>query len=133
MVDNSITTQNSVGDTSLNLGSITDGANARGIPKVLFLEDIEDFAASFKPAATPELLIGAYSELFSKFKAYETNLTKKRMTYQQKIPEIEKTLGLVCHLKEKHDAGDVITTQVSATPTRSKRVSRFNTSDQPTY
>ena len=106
-----VVTSNAVGDTSLNLGSITEGANPRGVPKVKFVEDIDDFAQSFKPAASPELLIGAYSELFSKFKAYETNLTKKRMTYQQKIPEIEKTLNLVKHLEKKHNAGETIVAQ----------------------
>lgn len=45
---------------------------------------------SFKPVASSEVLIGAFSELFSKFKAYETNLSNKRLTYQQKLPEIEK-------------------------------------------
>jgi prefoldin subunit 5 len=104
-------TQNAVGDTSLSLKSITDGANPRGIPKVKFIEDIEDFSKQFKPAASPEILIGAFSELFSKFKAYETNLTQKRMTYQQKLPEIDKTLNLVTHLKQKHDAGETIVTQ----------------------
>ncbi|GMH49632.1 hypothetical protein TrVE_jg5204 [Triparma verrucosa] len=99
------------GDTSLNLGSITDGANSSGIPKVKFIEDIEDFAASFKPKASAEVLIGAFSELFSKFKAYETNLSNKRLTYQQKLPEIEKTLALVTHLKSKHEEGETITTQ----------------------
>ncbi|GMI18496.1 hypothetical protein TrLO_g14660 [Triparma laevis f. longispina] len=98
-------------DTSLNLSSITDGANKSGIPKVKFIADIDDFAASFKPVASSEVLIGAFSELFSKFKAYETNLSNKRLTYQQKLPEIEKTLSLVNHLKTKRDEGETITTQ----------------------
>ena len=66
---------------------------------------------SFKPKASAEVLIGAFSELFSKFKAYETNLSNKRLTYQQKLPEIEKTLALVTHLKSKHEEGETITTQ----------------------
>ncbi len=81
--------------------------------QVKFIEDIEEFANTFKPPASPELLIGAFSELFSKFKAYETNLSKKRLTYQQKIPEIEKTLNLVEHLKSKHDDGETVVTQYS--------------------
>ena len=50
-----------------------------------FIEDIEDFSTSFKPKASAELLIGAFSELFSKFKAYETNLQNKRLNFQQKV------------------------------------------------
>ncbi|GMI45283.1 hypothetical protein TrCOL_g2696 [Triparma columacea] len=98
-------------DTSLNLESITDGKNESGIPKVKFIEDIDEFAASFKPAASVEVLIGAFSEIFSKFKAYETNLANKRINIMQKIPEIEKTLNLVKHLKAKSDEGETITTQ----------------------
>eukprot|EP00519_Triparma_laevis_P013106 CAMPEP_0182490274 /NCGR_PEP_ID=MMETSP1321-20130603/199_1 /TAXON_ID=91990 /ORGANISM="Bolidomonas sp., Strain RCC1657" /LENGTH=210 /DNA_ID=CAMNT_0024692433 /DNA_START=12 /DNA_END=644 /DNA_ORIENTATION=+ len=111
MVEQTNTLSGTEGDTSLNLGSITDGANSSGIPKVKFIEDIDDFAASFKPKASAEVLIGAFSELFSKFKAYETNLSNKRLTYQQKLPEIEKTLALVTHLKSKHEEGETITTQ----------------------
>jgi hypothetical protein len=81
------------------------------IPQVRFIEDIDEFAASFKPAASVELLIGAFSDLFSKFKAYETNLANKRINFLQKIPEIEKTLNLVKHLKAKSDEGETITTQ----------------------
>ena len=65
-----------VGDMSLL--SITDGENARGIPYVKFIDDVEAFANTFEPSATSELLIGAYSELHSKFKTFETSLSQKR-------------------------------------------------------
>jgi hypothetical protein len=63
--------------TSLSLESITDGQNERGIPAVRFLDDIGSFADQFTPPASPELLIGAYSDIFSKFKVYETTLNQK--------------------------------------------------------
>lgn len=88
--------------SNISLDAITTNKpNERGIPEVLFIEDIGKFAESFTPAASAEILIGAFSDLFSKFKAYETNLSSKKQTYEQKIPEIEKSLSLVKYLKKK--------------------------------
>ena len=64
--------------TSLTLESITEGSNERDIPNVKFLDDIGDFAASFDPPASAELMIGAFSDLFGKFKTFETSLVQKR-------------------------------------------------------
>ena len=61
----------------MSLLSITDGENARGIPFVKFIDDVDSFANSFTPPASAELMIGAYSELHSKFKTFETTLTQK--------------------------------------------------------
>ena len=62
----------------MSLLSITDGENKRGIPFVKFIDDVEAFANTFSPPATAEVLIGAYSELHSKFKTFETSLSQKR-------------------------------------------------------
>ena len=72
----------SVGDDKANVDnmsllSITEGENDRGIPHVKFIDDVDAFAASFSPPSSAELLIGAYSELHSKFKTFETSLTQK--------------------------------------------------------
>ena len=61
----------------MSLLSITDGENDRGIPIVKFIVDVDEFANSFTPPSSAELLIGAYSELHSKFKTFETSLTQK--------------------------------------------------------
>jgi hypothetical protein len=61
----------------MSLLSITDGETARGIPLVKFIDDVDDFAHSFSPPASAELLIGAYSELHSKFKTFETSLNQR--------------------------------------------------------
>jgi len=61
----------------MSLLSITDGENDRGIPLVKFIENVDEFANSFAPPSSAELLIGAYSELHSKFKTFETSLTQK--------------------------------------------------------
>jgi hypothetical protein len=70
------TTADDIPDMSLL--SITDGENERGIPVVKFIDDVGAFADSFTPPASAELLIGAYTELHSKFKTYEISLTQKR-------------------------------------------------------
>lgn len=62
----------------MSLLSITDGENERGIPVVKFIDDVGAFTESFTPPASAELLIGAYTELHSKFKTYEISLTQKR-------------------------------------------------------
>ena len=62
----------------MSLLDITDGENERKIPVAKFIDDIGDFSASFDPPASAELLIGAYTELYNKYKTYEATLTRKR-------------------------------------------------------
>jgi prefoldin subunit 5 len=109
--------ENEASKTSLKLESITDGFNARGIPTVRFVDDIGEFATSFSPLASAELLIGAYSDLFAKFKSYEESLSQKRIRFQQKIPEIEKSLTLVKYLKSKQAAEEVVVTRYNLADT----------------
>lgn len=95
----------------MSLLSITDGENDRGIPVVKFIEDVDAFSNSFTPPSSAELLIGAYSELHSKFKTFETSLTQKKQNYDLKIPDIEKSLALVKNLQSKQEAGESVTTR----------------------
>jgi len=95
----------------MSLLSITDGENDRGIPLVKFIEDVDAFANSFTPPSSAELLIGAYSELHSKFKTFETSLTQKKQNYDLKIPDIEKSFALVKNLQSKQEAGESVTTR----------------------
>jgi len=103
--------------SNISLESITEGKNTRGIPHAKFVEDIESFANSFNPPASPELLIGAYSDLYSKFKAYEQQLSQKRANYEEKLPEIEKSIKLVRHLKKKKDEEESIVTRYNLADT----------------
>ena len=103
--------------SNISLESITDGKNERGIPATKFLDDIESFANSFDPPASPELLIGAYSDLYSKFKAYEKQLRQKRATYHENLTEIEKSITLVRHLKKKKEEGDSVITRYNLADT----------------
>jgi hypothetical protein len=62
----------------LKLEDISEGFNERQIPKAKFVEDIGAFAASFQPEASAELLIGAYTDLHSKYKQKEYALSTRR-------------------------------------------------------
>lgn len=109
--------QTDEGLSNISLDSITDGKNDRGIPATRFIDDIDIFANTFDPPATAELLIGAYSDLYSKFKAYEQQLDQKKAMYVEKLPEIEKSIHLVRHLKEKKDAGETVITRYNLADT----------------
>jgi hypothetical protein len=64
--------------SSLTLESLTEvGENSSGIPAIKFIEDIDSFSNSFTPPASAELLIGAYSDLFARYKRMEENLIQK--------------------------------------------------------
>lgn len=77
----------------MSLLSITDGENERGIPVVKFIDDVGAFADSFTPPASAELLIGAYTELHSKFKTYEISLTQKRKCVEEYCGAIKSLLS----------------------------------------
>lgn len=83
---------------NLTLGDIIQNTTARGLPQAKFLDSVETFATSFDPPASSELLIGAYSELYQRYKGMEMSLDNKVSRLQQKIPELEKSLQLLKQL-----------------------------------
>lgn len=66
-----------VEQSDITLDSVIDGKTERGIPIVKYVDDIGEFSNQFTPPASAELLIGAYTDLFSKFKALEARMTQK--------------------------------------------------------
>ncbi len=96
---------------NISLQNIIDGTNERSIPKTKFIDDIDMFSGSFDPPASSELLIGAYSDLHSKFKQIEQQLTEKKAHREKSLPEIEKSIKLVRHLKQKKEDGDSVVTR----------------------
>lgn len=57
-----------------------DAYQSTTIPKVKFIDDISHYILSFTPKiVTAELLIGAYTQLHTKYKLSETSLLRKRM------------------------------------------------------
>jgi len=96
---------------NISVQHIIDGKNERDIPATRFIEDIEMFSSSFNPPANVQLLIGAFSDLFGKFKQIEAQLSEKKRSFEEKIPDIEKSLRLIEHLKDKKDAEESVITR----------------------
>lgn len=87
--------------------ALTDGKNARGIPNVKFIDNVEEFLSTLIPGGCPvETALGAFNELYSKYKFMEGSLGRTKLNIKQKIPEVEKTLEVVNFLKKKQDDGD---------------------------
>merc|ERR1711934_867230 len=79
--------------------------NARGIPYVAFIDSVEGTLATTTDG-TVEKLIGAMNELHQKFKILEGHKARTKASMKLKIPEIKRTLQLVRHIQEKHQASE---------------------------
>ena len=91
-------------DTDIDLRSlITEGKNPRGIPAAVFIDDVEKFLTKGKGH---EILLGAFQELYSKYKYMEQSFDVSKAQYKQKIPELEQTLDAVKLLKKKQEDGE---------------------------
>ncbi|KAJ1418478.1 Prefoldin subunit-domain-containing protein [Ochromonadaceae sp. CCMP2298] len=81
---------------------ITEGKNPRGIPASTFIEDVELFLGD----VSVESALGAFNELYSKYKYMESSFERSKNVYKSKIPEIEQTLELIklmIHKKEEDE------------------------------
>ena len=88
---------------NMSLLDITEGDNERGIPKAKFIDDVGTFSSKFQPAASAEILIGAYSDLMVKYRTYEAQLQQRQLRLKDKVPELEKSLSIVRTLMEKKE------------------------------
>jgi len=82
--------------------------NERGIPTVLFIDDVQKFLAQNNTSA--EVVVGAFTELLQKYKVLEQSLTRQKHSLKTKIPEIENTLDLIRMLKQKQESGEEMKT-----------------------
>ena len=91
---------------NIKMATILSGEkNARGIPYVAFIDSVEGTLATTTDG-TVEKLIGAMNELHQKFKILEGHKARTKASMKLKIPEIKRTLQLVRHIKEKHEASE---------------------------
>ncbi|CAM9819097.1 unnamed protein product [Ectocarpus sp. 6 AP-2014] len=90
--------------------------NPRGIPEVVFIDDVVQFLARLgvEEVETP---IGAFNELYSKYKLMESNMDKAKQSMKDKVPEIERSLELVRHLQERQDKEETVKTNYSLADT----------------
>ncbi|KAJ8605850.1 hypothetical protein CTAYLR_000526 [Chrysophaeum taylorii] len=81
---------------------LTGETNPRGIPFVVFIENVENFLRADEKL-TVESLIGALNELHQKLKHLEGNKMRTKVSMKAKIPEITRTLELVKFLRKNED------------------------------
>ena len=112
---------------NIKMATILSGEkNARGIPYVAFIDSVEGTLATTTDG-TVEKLIGAMNELHQKFKILEGHKARTKASMKLKIPEIKRTLQLVRHIKEKHEA-----VKTSAPTTLSVKCSTAERRSRPT-
>ncbi len=77
------------------------------IPSAIFIESVEDFCKQYGLESVIEEVTAAYN----KFKFTESQFLKYRDSMSAKIPEIEKAITLINHLKSQKDIEDEIRTK----------------------
>jgi hypothetical protein len=65
--------------------------NSLGIPRAIFLEDVEKFMT--EDNKTAEVVIRKLEELFQKYRVMEVQLLQKKEKLKTQIPDIKMSLG----------------------------------------
>jgi hypothetical protein len=87
----------------------TGEKNARGIPSAVFIDDVDKFLGT----SSVEVALGAFNELYSKYKYMETSFEKNKEIYKSKLPEMEQTLELIQIMKLKtNESQEMITVRI---------------------
>ena len=73
--------------------------NPRGIPRVTFIEDVEQTVKS--RGVTAETILKQFQEQYSKYKLMEHKLTQNKQLLTRKLPEITKIIETVTFIKSK--------------------------------
>ncbi len=68
-----------------------DDSNSLGIPKAIFLEDVDKFMK--EDNKTAEDVLKKLDELYQKYRLMEINLLQKRDKLKTQIPDIKMSLG----------------------------------------
>jgi len=83
---------------------LVSGANERGIPFVVFLE--EDLDAFVQRMGRPvESILGGFRELHTKYQFMDANIRSRRKADKAKLPDQERNLELVRHLMTRQLEG----------------------------
>mmetsp|Transcript_6829 Transcript_6829/g.20208 ORF Transcript_6829/g.20208 Transcript_6829/m.20208 type:complete len:189 (-) Transcript_6829:165-731(-) len=75
-----------------------------GIPAMPFIEDIDTFME--KEGKSAESALQKLHEQYNGYKYMEQRLIMRKMKLKVKIPDIEKTLGVVTRMKQSQEEGD---------------------------
>ncbi|KAJ2686750.1 hypothetical protein GGH99_003408 [Coemansia sp. RSA 1285] len=81
-------------------------ANPRGIPKAPFVDNVDQYMKT----DTVETTLRKFTEAASKYRFMENSKLQQRVSLEQKIPEIKKSLDLVKYLAGKRGSGTPVKT-----------------------
>lgn len=70
----------------------------RGIPKAIFLEDVDSYMSSTTPEKVAADVLKDFDEQLQKYKYMELNLMQRKKRLRAQVPDIEKTLEIVQHM-----------------------------------
>ncbi|RIA87198.1 Prefoldin subunit-domain-containing protein [Glomus cerebriforme] len=101
------TTQSEIEKSNSSVETVLE-TNPRGIPKVQFVENVEEFIT--KSSAPVEVTLGKFQETVAKYKFMEINFLNRKKALELKIPEISKTLSVVEFLVSKQDSDEPMET-----------------------
>lgn len=99
------------------MNTVIEGRNPRGIPAAKFIENIDQFLDT----TNVETALGAYNELYSKYKFMESSFEKSKNVYKSKIPEIERTIELIDIIRKRSESAEEIVTNYSLCDTMYSR------------
>ncbi|VDC04666.1 unnamed protein product [Peniophora sp. CBMAI 1063] len=80
---------------------IQDERNPRGIPKALFISDVEEYLSS--SGADAEKVLSAFQDAMAKYRYMDGNLNQRRRSLEDKVPDIKKTLSMVEYLRDRRE------------------------------
>ncbi|GAA5840350.1 hypothetical protein JCM11251_006702 [Rhodosporidiobolus azoricus] len=83
-------------------------SNARGIPKAVFLEDVQDFVGGADGDA--ELALKQLQETLAKYRFMEQSSLQRRLGLEEKVPELERTVEMVEVLIRKKEQEEAFST-----------------------
>ncbi|KAL7063677.1 hypothetical protein AAHC03_02017 [Spirometra sp. Aus1] len=96
----------SVVNPALASGDLKTEMANKGIPKAVFIEDVDAYLTEHGFSTIREAL-QSLDELYQKYKLMEQAYLQRKLRLLQQLPDIEKTLDVVKHLEEKNTNFDV--------------------------
>ncbi|KAJ2920953.1 hypothetical protein H1R20_g16142, partial [Candolleomyces eurysporus] len=76
--------------------------NPRGIPKAPFIANVDEYMSD-DSSDSIETTLRAFQDAIAKYRYMEANLTQRRTSLEEKIPDIRKTLDVVEYLQERRE------------------------------
>lgn len=90
-------------------GFLETDQNASGIPKAVFVDDVDEFM-SRSDNKSPEVVLQKLEEQYNKYKFMEYNLLTKKTRLKSQIPDIKTSLNIVKHMQSIKDSKDAMET-----------------------